>query len=131
MGSVQLDKVTFSSLHESFKNREKKTGSITLSGAIPAFDAKTFTQDIEIDRSQAVFEVYYERRGSYPRRLANNSPLVLDVTWGGGQVYLFVNNVSANLLRIEVYVTNSGGALAITNQIIDFTVYVFDTPFVA
>lgn len=129
MASIKLDKVILSSFHEAFKNREKKTGSITLSGTIPAFDARLYTLDIPITRNQAVFEVYHKRQGSYPRRLGNNTPLLVDVTWGSGDVYLFSNNVSANLLRLEIYVTNSGVAANITTQTIDFTVYVFDTPF--
>lgn len=129
MGSIKLDKVILSSFHEAFKNRESKSGSIVLSGSIPGFSAKSFTLDLPIERSEAVFEVYHERQGGYPRRLANNSPLVLDVTWSGGLVYLFVNNVSPNLLRIEMYVTNSGATASITTQTVDVEAYVFDTPF--
>lgn len=129
MTNVKLDNTILSSFHEAFRNREKLTTSITVSGTIPGFSAATFTQDLALERNQAVFEVYYQRRGSYPRRIAGNSYIVLDLTWGGGQIYLFVNNVSANVLRLEIYVTNSGAAAAIATQTVDFTVYAFDTPF--
>lgn len=129
MTNVKLDKTILSSFHEAFRNREKKTGSITVSGSIPGFSAQAFTADIPLERNQAAFEVYYERQGGYPRRIAGNSYIVLDLTWGGGQIYLFVNNVSANLLRIEIYVTNSGATASIATQVVDYTVYVFDTPF--
>ncbi len=129
MSSIRLDDVILSSFHEAFKNREKKTASVVLSGTVPAFDALQFTTDIAITRDQAVFEVYYQRSGSYPRRIASNSILLRDLTWGG-DANIVVKNPSANVLRIDIFVSNSTGApVALSSQTYDFVVYVFDTPF--
>lgn len=130
MGSLRLDKIVLSSFHEAFKNREKKTASMTLSGTVPAYDVLVFTTDINITRDQGVFEVYYQRSGAYPRRLANNSILLGDLTWGSGNANISVFNPSANTLRVLIAVNNqTGSPAAITSQTYDFVVYVFDTPF--
>lgn len=132
MGNIRLDDVILSSFHEAFKNREKKTASVVLSGTVPAFNALQFTTDIAITRDQAVFEVYYQRSGAYSRRIANNSVILRDLTWASGNANISVYNPSANVLRIEIFVSNNTGApAALSSQTYDFTIYVFDTPFSA
>lgn len=127
--NLKLDKVILSSFHEAFRNRDRIPVPLTLSGSIPGGSSTNFSVDVPIERNQAVFEVYHERQGGYPRRIASNSNQMLDVTWTNN-VYLFVTNPSANILRITVNVDNPGATASITTQTIDFTVYVFDTPFV-
>lgn len=130
MPSIKLDSVILSSFHEAFSNREVKTSAIVLSGTVPAFSALTFTTDIAITRNQAVFEVFYKRSGAYSRRIANNSIILRDLTWGSGNANISVYNPSANVLRIELSVSNSTGApVVLASQTYDFTIYVFDTPF--
>lgn len=130
MASIRLDKVIMSSFHESFRNRQKISDSITVSGTVPAFDVLTFTKDIAIQRGQAVFEVYYQRSGAYPRRIANNSIILRDLTWASGNGNISVSNPSANVLRIQLSAYNmTGSAAALSSQTYNFTVYVFDTPF--
>ena len=128
MPNIQLDNVQFSSFHESFMNRQVITSGITVSGSIPGGSHKQFSVDVPIVRGSAVFEVY-SKVGSSPRRRVDGCSQALDISWTYN-VYIWVSQPSQDVLRLIVDVDNPGPTATISAQTMNFTIYVFDTPFV-
>lgn len=126
MPNIKLDDVILSSFHEAFRNRERQTASIVLSGVIPN-GHKAFSVDVPIIRDSAVYEIY-SKVDTGNKRPVSNGQILIDVVWAHN-IYIWAHNPSPNTLRLTIDVDNPGLATAITTQTVSFTIYVFDTPF--
>jgi len=129
MSSIRLDKVILSSLHEAFRNRERLTASIAISGSVPASSSVNFDTDFSILRNGGIAEVYYEKTGGNPRRKGDSGIVLYDYS-GSGTAQMFITNPTANTLRVRISVFNpSGSPINLTAQTYNITAYIFDTPF--
>jgi hypothetical protein len=122
---IKLDKVSYSSLHESFKNYDTLTGSITISGTIPP-GGTTFSVNIPYTRTDTVAEISFIKSGGSTKRYVDNSYRLLDYA-GGTNAFVFANYAS-NSVTITIAVDNPGAGYTPSSETYDFTVEVFEAP---
>ncbi len=125
--SVRLDKVLMSSLHESFKNYQSETRTITVSGSIPDLGAD-FSTTFTYDRVGTIADIYVSKQGSGSKRMANYAWRLPEFTHADlvGTIYVLYGSSS---ITVNISIVNgTGGPLTPTTQTFDIQAVVFDAP---
>lgn len=123
--AVRLDKVLMSSLHESFKNYDTQTVSITISGSIPT-NGKGFSQTLSFARTGTIADIYYRKQGGSFKRPVSNLRRVPEYT-GATNAEISVR-YTATSITIEIFVINFGSPYTAPTETYDFEVKLFDAP---
>lgn len=125
--AVRLDRVLMSSLHESFKNYDSQTTSITISGSIPT-NGKAFSSTLSFDRTGTIADVYYRKQGRSFKRPVSNLRRIPEYT-GSTNAEVDIR-YTATSITIEIFVVNFGAPYTAPTETYDFEIKLFDAPIV-
>ena len=125
MARVRLDRVLMSSLHESFKEYDVQTTSITISGTIPN-GGRSFSQTLSFARTGTIADIYYRKQGGTFKRPVSNLRRIPEYT-GATNAEISVRYTDTSI-TIEIFVVNFGSSYTAPTETYDFEVKLFDAP---
>jgi len=129
---LRLDKVLFSTLHESYKNYDTVSGSIAISGSIANGATANFTAVLPYTRTGTRADVYLD--GHSIKVLANAGDRATSDVYQFVSSETFATKVIYSTTDITVTISifnGTGGSINLTSQTITVSAVLYDAPITA
>jgi hypothetical protein len=129
---IRIDKVIFSTLHESYKNYDTVSSTISISGTVANGATANFTATLAYARTGTRADVYLD--GHSTKVLANAGDRATSDVYQFISSETFATRVVYSITDITVTISifnGTGGPISLTSQTIVVSAVLYDAPITA